>query len=288
MSIPGATLFVVATPLGNLDDLSPRAVQVLGAADALYAEDTRRSRVLLDHFGITRRLDSLHEHNERERSAEVLAALGRGERVAILTDAGTPAVSDPGTVVVARAAAAGFRVSPVPGPSALTAALSVAGFDVGPDGVLFLGFLPVKGREREQAVARVAAHRGVVVIFEAPHRAAATLGELAAVAPDRAACAGRELTKLHEELRRGTLQELAAWAAAGLKGELTVVIAGLGPEAPAAVEPTELDAMIMKCLAAGVSARDTATAVAALTAHPRREVYARCLALKPSGKPPPS
>jgi 16S rRNA (cytidine1402-2'-O)-methyltransferase len=132
MSIPGATLFVVATPLGNLDDLSPRAVQVLGAADVLYAEDTRRSRVLLDHFGIGKRLDSLHEHNERERSAEVLAALDRGERVAILTDAGTPAVSDPGSVVVARAAAAGFRVSPVPGPSALTAALSVAGFDAGP------------------------------------------------------------------------------------------------------------------------------------------------------------
>jgi len=280
MSIPDATLFVVATPLGNLDDLSPRAVQVLGAADALYAEDTRRSRVLLDHFGIGKRLESLHEHNERERSAEVLAALGRGERVAILTDAGTPAVSDPGTVVVARAAAAGFRVSPVPGPSALTAALSVAGFDAGADGMLFLGFVPARGRERGEAVARAVAHRGIVVLFEAPHRAAATLGELAALAPDRPACAGRELTKIHEEIRRGTLTELAAWADAGLKGELTLVLAGLGAEAPAKVEPTALDGMIERCLAAGLSARDTATAVAAISGEPRREIYARCQAIK--------
>jgi 16S rRNA (cytidine1402-2'-O)-methyltransferase len=283
MSIPGATLFVVATPLGNLDDFSPRAVQVLGAADALYAEDTRRSRVLLDHFGIAKRLESLHEHNERERSAEVLAALARGERVAILTDAGTPAVSDPGTVVVARAAAAGFRVSPVPGPSALTAALSVAGFDAGAEGVLFLGFLPARGRERAQAVTRAVAHRGVVVLFEAPHRAEATFGELAAVAPERAACAGRELTKLHEEIKHGTLRELAAWAAAGLKGELTIVLAGLGAETPERLEPTAIDGMIERCLAAGLSARDTATAVAAVSGEPRREVYARCQVLKPEG-----
>jgi 16S rRNA (cytidine1402-2'-O)-methyltransferase len=276
--MPG-TLLIVATPLGNLEDLSPRAVRLLAGSDVIYAEDTRRSRVLLDHFGIQRPLRSLHEHNERDRSDEVLEVLDRGETVAVLTDAGTPAVSDPGTTVVARAAAAGHRVSPVPGPSALTAALSVAGFSAGEGGALFVGFLPARGRERETALGRVAAHRGPVVLFEAPHRIEATLAGLAGLDPTRLACACRELTKVHEEVRRGTLQELAAWASAGLKGELTVV---LGPLPPLELEPAAPDAvddMLRRCLEAGLSARDSATAVAALSGRPRREVYARCQAL---------
>jgi 16S rRNA (cytidine1402-2'-O)-methyltransferase len=280
--MPG-TLLVVATPLGNLEDLSPRAVRLLLGSDVIYAEDTRRSRVLLDHFGIQRPLRSLHEHNERDRSDEVLDALGRGETVAVLTDAGTPAVSDPGTTVVALAAAAGHRVSPVPGPSALTAALSVAGFAAGDEGALFVGFLPARGKEREAALARVAAHRGSVVLFEAPHRIEATLAELAALDPVRPACACRELTKVHEELRRGSLAELAAWAAPGLKGELTVVLAPLPPVEVVPATVDEVDGMLRRCLEAGLSARDSATAVAAVSGRARREVYARCQALGRGG-----
>jgi 16S rRNA (cytidine1402-2'-O)-methyltransferase len=280
MAEPPGALFVVATPLGNLEDFTPRAVRTLREADHIYAEDTRRSRVLLDHFGVQKPLRSLHEHNERERSLEVVTALERGERVAILTDAGTPAVSDPGTLVVARAAERGLAVVPIPGPSALTAALSVAGFATGPEGVLFVGFVPAKGRPREEALARVSGHRGTVVLFEAPHRIGATLAELAAKTPERPACVGRELTKLHEELRRGTLGELALWAREQPLGELTVV---LGPLARApAQEPgdSELDVLLTRCLEAGLSARDASTAVAALTGRPRREVYARCQAVK--------
>ncbi len=273
------TLWVVATPLGNLEDLSARAARLLGEVAAVYAEDTRRSRILLDHLGKRTPLVSLHTHNEQSRVREVAERLERGEDLVLLTDAGTPAVSDPGAALVAALAAEGARVLPVPGPSALTAALSVAGYAGEPAReVLFVGFLPAKGKERAQAAERVAAHRGIVVLFEAPHRLRETLEELAALDAGRAACACRELTKIHEEVRRGTVSELAAWAAGEVRGELTIV---LGPkvteEVPA--DDAAIDAALRRCLEAGLSARDASTAVAAVMELPRRRVYTRCQAL---------
>jgi 16S rRNA (cytidine1402-2'-O)-methyltransferase len=272
-----ATLYIVATPLGNLEDLSPRAARLLREVAVAYAEDTRRSRVLLDHVGAHPKLLSLHEHNERERVAEVLETLSRGDSVALVTDAGTPAVSDPGSIVVSEALAAGHKVSPIPGPSALASALSVAGFTDGD--ILFVGFLPVKGAERRAVVERVIGHPGVAVLFEAPHRVGATVGELAQAEPERQLCACRELTKIHEEVRRGSLAEMARWAEGDLKGELTLV---LGPTTRVAVvaEDAQVDAALRRCLDAGLSARDAAAAVAAVLERSKREVYARCQALR--------
>jgi len=274
------TLFIVATPIGNLADFSERGITTLRNVAVVYAEDTRHSRVLLDHFGIATPLRSLHEHNEAARSAEVQAALERGDDVALLTDAGTPAVSDPGAEVVRRLAASAAQVTPIPGASALTAALSVAGFPVGEAGVWFIEFLPSKGSERAATVAAVVAHPGVVVFFEAPHRLAAALRALATLQPTREACACRELTKMHEEVRRGTLAQLAEWAEAiEPRGELTLV---LGPFALPHVPPEEaaIDAALGRCLDAGLSARDAATAVAAMLELPRRLVYGRCQKLR--------
>ncbi len=272
------TLFVVATPLGHLDDLSARAIATLKAVSAVYAEDTRRSRVLLDHIGAAPALASLHEHNERQRIESVLERLQRGEDVAIVSDAGTPAVSDPGAPLIAAAHAAGIKVSPIPGPSALAAALSVAGFaDAGE--VLFAGFVPAKGSERAAALERVVGHPGVVVLFEAPHRVGKTLAELAALEPERQLVACRELTKVYEEVRRGSLKDLATWAAGEVRGELTLV---LGPTTRQVVTAADaaIDAALERCLAAGLSARDAASAVAAVLELPRRQVYARCQALR--------
>ena len=281
MSPPQGTLFVVATPIGNLEDFSPRAVRTLAGADALYAEDTRRSRILLDHFGVAKPLRSLYEHNERARVGEVLAALARGDCIAIMTDAGTPAVSDPGAAVVAEAAAAGFTVCPIPGPSALTTALSAAGFEAGEAGVLFVGFLPSRGSGRTDAIMRVSAHTGTVVLFEAPHRLQETLQELAAIAPQRRAVVARELTKMHEELWRGTLSTLAIGAEGKARGEISIVLDSLPPTPVVPPEDVALDGMLDRCLTAGLSARDAATAVAAVTNQPRRAIYARCQALRP-------
>ncbi len=271
-------LYVVATPIGNLGDVSARAAQVLRDAAVVYAEDTRRTRVLLEHVGLAKDLRSLHEHNERERAGEVVEALVAGESLALVTDAGTPGVSDPGADVVAAALAAGARVSPIPGPSALAAALSVAGFAEAAHDVLFVGFLPVKGKERRAALARVHAHAGVVVLFEAPHRAAATLRELVELEPERAACLCRELTKLHEEVRRGSVGQLAERVAAGVLGEITLVLGPLVKPREVAGD-AEVDLALSRCLEAGLTPRDAATAVAAVLQAPRRSVYARCQVL---------
>jgi 16S rRNA (cytidine1402-2'-O)-methyltransferase len=277
------TLYVVATPIGNLEDLSLRALRLLKEASVIYAEDTRHSRVLLDHYGVTQPLRSLHEHNEKARVAEVIASLTAGKAVALLTDAGTPAVSDPGAALVADVAREGLPVSPLPGASALTAALSIAGFSGVEEqtAVLFVGFLAAKGRARQEALERIREHRGLVVLFEAPHRLAETLADLAAAEPERAACACRELTKVHEEARRGSLAELCAWAtSAPVKGELTLVLGPVLTE-PIKADEAAVDKALVRCLEAGLSPRDAATAVAAVLELPRRLVYGRCLALRP-------
>jgi len=206
-------LQVVATPIGNLADLSERAREALAGADVIAAEDTRHTAALLKASGIARPMISLHEHNEAHRVPALLARLAAGERVALVSDAGTPLLSDPGFELVRRAAAAGFEVSTVPGPSAITAALAVAGLPT--DRFCFEGFLPARERERRGALGALAQEPRTLVFFEAPHRIAATLADMAAVlGPERAAVVARELTKAHETVYRGSLRELAARAAA--------------------------------------------------------------------------
>ena len=196
------TLFVVATPIGNLEDITLRALRVLREPDVVAAEDTRRSGNLLRHYEISTPLLSLHEHNERERIPQILDRLGAGESVALVSDAGTPGISDPGAEVVRAARAAGFGVIPVPGPSAVAAIMSVAGTLASP--VTFLGFVPFKSKARTrwvEAVAELPSH--AVVCFESPHRLRQTLAELGLILGNRPILVGRELTKIHEEWRQG-------------------------------------------------------------------------------------
>lgn len=219
-------LSIVATPLGNVEDLSPRAARVLREADRVLAEDTRRSGALLAVVGSTRPLHSLHEHNERGRIGQVLEWLERGEHIALVSDAGTPTVSDPGFPLVRAAAAAGHRVTPIPGPSAVTAAVSVAGLPT--DRLLFLGFLPGRPGRRRRALDEALSGRATVVLFLSPHRLLRELSQLAEVAGrDRQACLCRELTKVHEEVQRGSLGTLcAAWEGRKPLGEFVIVVAG--------------------------------------------------------------
>jgi 16S rRNA (cytidine1402-2'-O)-methyltransferase len=280
------TLFMVATPLGNLQDLSPHVRTCLSEVAVVYAEDTRRSGTLLSGMGLRRPLRSLHAHNEMGRVAEVVQRLQEGEDVAYLSDAGTPAISDPGAALVAAVHAAGFAVSPVAGPSALSAALSVAGFGGGartPLPILFLGFLPTVAGARRAAVAQVQAHAGICVLFESARRLPALVTALAATQPRREICLCRELTKLYEQVLRRPLNELlAALGDVSLRGECTLV---LGPvqdaPAPAPAADQALDAAIRQCLQAGIHSRDTATCLAAAFGRPRRAVYARVLCLAP-------
>jgi len=277
-----ATLHVVATPIGNLEDVTLRALRVLREADVVLAEDTRRTRILLDRHGIAARPRSLHAHNEAARTDEVLAALRGGHDVALVSDAGTPLVSDPGARLVEAALAEGHAVSPVPGPSAVLAALTVSGFGGG--GFAFLGFLPRRAGERAKLLARHRTAALPLVLFESPQRLAATLRALRDALGDRRACVARELTKLHEEVVRGTLSELAERFAGGARGEITLVVSG--EEAPAAMaadaapDAQDLDARIRALLEAGSSPREIAARLAKAAGLPKRDVYARCLALR--------
>jgi 16S rRNA (cytidine1402-2'-O)-methyltransferase len=274
-------LYVVATPIGHLGDLSPRAAETLRLAARVCAEDTRRTRGLLSHLGIAGKpLDRLDAHAS---AADVEAAVSRllaGEDLALVTDAGTPVVSDPGTALVRAAAAAGVRVVPIPGPSAVMAAVAAAGLVTG--GFRFLGFLPRGGPERRAALETVRATPEAVVLFEAPQRTAETVAELARLQPGREAVIGRELTKVHEEFLRGTLAELGqALASREVLGEVTIVLGPAGAEANApAMDEAEMDARIDAELAAGRRARDIADTLSLESGLPRREVYARVLSRK--------
>ena len=221
-------LQVVATPIGNLADLSARAREALSSADVIAAEDTRRTRVLLRAIGIAKPLVSLHEHNESQRTPELLARLAAGETIALVSDAGTPLLSDPGLELVQRAARAGFEVHAIPGPSAITSALAVAGLPT--DRFCFEGFLPSRERERRTALAALAHEPRTLVFFEAPHRILRTLADMAAeFGAERPAAVARELTKAHETIYRGTLRELLARAQGEenfQRGEITVVVHG--------------------------------------------------------------
>ena len=221
----GGTLFLVATPIGNLEDITRRALRVLQEVQVVAAEDTRRTRRLLEHFGLETSIVSLFEHNERARIPGLLRRLEDGESVAVVTDAGSPGVSDPGFPLVRAAVEAGVRVESIPGPSAVIAALQVSGLPT--DAFLFAGFLPPKGAARKRRLTELAEHRETIVVFESPHRIDACLGDLEEVWLDRPIALARELTKLHEEVLRGTATEVrAALPADRRRGEIVLVLGG--------------------------------------------------------------
>ncbi|HET6953066.1 MAG TPA: 16S rRNA (cytidine(1402)-2'-O)-methyltransferase [Acidimicrobiales bacterium] len=282
MTAGAGALVLVGTPIGNLRDLSPRAAEALAGADAVCCEDTRRTGRLLALSGIERRpLVVVNEHTEAREVPRVLARLARGERVALVSDAGMPGISDPGERLVAAAVAAGHAVEVVPGPSASLAALVVSGLPAGR--FVFEGFLPRKGAGRGERLATVAAERRTIVLYEAPHRLARTLADLVeACGGGRRVAIAREITKLHEEVWRGTLAGAVTWAAEREPpGEIVVVLDG----APAAAPPDD-DAVLAAVRAeldGGASARDAARAVAARLDVPRRRAYDLAVAASRGG-----
>ena len=266
-------LVLVATPIGNLEDLSSRAAAVLGEADLVVCEDTRRTGRLLSAAGIPRRpLLAVHDHNEARSVRRVLAHVRAGEVVAVVTDAGLPGISDPGERLVQAAAEEGLEVSVVPGPSAALAALAVSGLPTGR--VVFEGFLPRRGSGRDERLAELRIERRTMVLFEAPHRLVRTLADLvAALGSDRRVALVRELTKLHEEVWRGTLAEaLARTEASEPRGEHVLVVEGGAP--PEAAADNELSSAVHARMAAGLSTRDAVAEVASAFAVPKRRVYA--------------
>jgi 16S rRNA (cytidine1402-2'-O)-methyltransferase len=265
-------LVLVGTPIGNLGDLSPRAVEALAAADAICCEDTRRTGRLLQHAGVERRpLIVVNDHTEVRAIAGVLERLGRGERVAVVTDAGMPGISDPGERLVRAAVAAGHVVETVPGPSAAVTALVASGLPAGR--YAFEGFLPRKGSGRSARLAEIATERRTTVLYEAPHRLARTLADLAAACgADRSVAVGRELTKLHEEVWRGSLADAVAWVAEREpRGEIVVVLGGA--PAPEAAGPADVELAVRERLERGDSPRDAAAAVATALGVPKRSAY---------------
>jgi 16S rRNA (cytidine1402-2'-O)-methyltransferase len=270
--MPGI-LYVVATPLGNLGDLSVRAMEVLRAVPVVAAEDTRRTRGLLSHLGASPRLLSYHAHSDEPRLETLLEILHDGRDVALVSDAGTPVVSDPGTDLVAAARASGVTVVPIPGPSAVATALSAAGLKG--DRYLFLGFIPRKGSERARLLARAAAEEWSVVFFEAPPRLADLLEDLArAVGGGRRAVVARELTKLHEEFRAGTLEELAGYYSEHpSRGEITVVLEGTGAPAEPPDRTGEAVEQATLLLAEGLTRREVVRRISESLGLSRNDAY---------------
>ena len=271
------TLFIVATPIGNLEDLSPRARQTLADVDLIAAEDTRHTGRLLSHFGVETRLLALHDHNEADRAEMLVGKLAAGRSVALVSDAGTPLISDPGYRLVKAAHEAGITVSPIPGPSALIAALCAAGLPT--DRFCFEGFLPAKKKGRRDALAELANETRTMVFYESVHRIADCLADMVvAFGPDRPAFLGRELSKLHEQARLATLADLQQGIASGditQKGELVVVVAGTD-EPPSS--SLDVDRLLAE-LAGKLPGKDVAKILARATGAKRNALYARLLEL---------
>ncbi|KNZ31243.1 MAG: 16S rRNA methyltransferase [Methylibium sp. NZG] len=277
---PAGALYVVATPIGNLADLSLRAIHVLALVDVIACEDTRHSAPLLRQLGIDKPLIALHEHNERSAADAVLQRLSRGERVAYVSDAGTPAVSDPGAALVAAVQAAGHRTIPIPGASSAVAGLSVAG-DMSGAGFTFTGFLPSRGGDRSKALKALAASPATQVLFEAPHRIAELADSLGALCGERPVTVCRELTKQFETVATMPAAQLPAWLAADAnraRGEFVLVVHG-APELDAIAGPEAHDATLQTLIAALPLKQAVALAVE-LTGAPRNGLYERALALK--------
>lgn len=279
---PRGTLYVVGTPIGNLDDLTPRALSVFAQSDLVACEDTRRTGVILSRHGLVKRTISYHRFNETRRLPQLLEALRKGMRIALATDGGTPGISDPGAILVRAARREGHRVIPVPGPSALTALLSVGGFDPGP--FTFIGFLPHRKGERRRALLALRAEPRPLVFFESPQRIGAALGDAIEALGDREAVLGREMTKIHEEFLAGTLASIRDALSGGrVKGEIALLVAGAGadveaggiPPGGAASEPVA--ARVRRLIGAGVDRREAMRRVAREAGLSRREVYRETL-----------
>ena len=272
-----SALYLVATPIGNLEDVSLRALKVLEEAELVLAEDTRRTRVLLNRHGVPAKPVSLHAHNEAARTAKVLAILDGGGDAALVSDAGTPLISDPGDRLVAAALEAGHSVVPIPGASALLAALAASGLPAVP--FTFVGFLPRRSGECDRVLESLRDRRDTLIFFESPRRVAKTLARLKQAFGDRRACAARELTKMHEEIARGSLSELAKHFEDGARGEFTLVVAGARDAAVTQTED-ELRRAIRALIAEGHSSREISNRLAASSGLPKREIYARAVDLK--------
>lgn len=271
-------LYVVATPIGNLDDLSPRARRILSQAALVAAEDTRHSGAMFAHFGIQTPIISLHEHNETERVARLLKTLQAGQDVALISDAGTPLISDPGFDLVRAARRAGIRVSPIPGPSAVVAALSVSGLPT--DRFVFEGFLSAKSASRRERLRVLAAETRTLVFYESVHRIAESLADMSeAFGGTRPAVMARELTKLHEGVREATLAELAGWAAADPvagKGEVVLMVAGAADDDRALDIEAE---RVLKLLLAELPVKQAVALAATITGGKKNALYDQALAL---------
>ena len=266
-------LIVCGTPIGNLEDASPRLARVLAEADLVACEDTRQTRKLLTHLGVTTRTTSYHDVDERDRAEFLADRVATGTRLALVTDAGMPGVSDPGYHLVAACLARGLQVDVVPGPSAVLAALVVSGLPT--DRFCFEGFPPRRVGARDRRLAELAAEPRTMVFFEAPHRALATLAAMAAAfGADRPCAVVRELTKVHEEVLRGSLAEVAERLAAnGPRGELTLVVGGAPASRPSSAGVADLAAEVAALVAGGASTRDAIATVARASGTPRRAVY---------------
>jgi len=273
LAAPEPGLHIIATPIGNLGDITLRALSTLARADIVYCEDTRHSRKLFEHFGLRPRLAAYHEHSAAETRDEILAALSDGKVIALISDAGTPLVSDPGFKLVREAIAAGHKVTTEPGASAVIAALTLSGLPT--DRFLFVGFLAAKAAARRAEIIALKDVQASLVIYEAPQRIGACLQDLAAGLGPRPAAVARELTKFHEEVKRGTLDELARVFAGNdpPKGEIVIVI---GPPGNEAHEAPDLDAALKSALAR-TSLKEAVAQVSAELGMPRRVVYARAL-----------
>jgi len=275
--VAAGTLYVVATPIGNLGDLTLRGIETLRAVDRIVAEDTRRTRGLLSHLGISgKAVDRLDANAEAHDVARTVAHLEAGESVALCTDAGTPIVSDPGTALVRAAIAVGATVVPIPGASAVLAAIAISGLVTG--GFRFVGFLARSGPERRSDITRIVATPESVVLFESPQRTADTIVELAQAMPEREVVVARELTKMHEEAVRGTLAELAALAPREWLGEVTIVLGPAKERVGPGMSDEAVDARIDDELALGRRAKDVAEAIAIESGRPKREIYGRVVA----------
>ena len=272
------TLYIVATPIGNLEDITYRAVRILGEVDLIAAEDTRHSRKLLSHFGIVKPLTSYFDHNQEFKGHYILEKLAAGVNVALISDAGTPCISDPGYQLVRDAVAAGVRVVPIPGPSAAVTALSGSGLPTSE--FTFAGFLPNRQGKRLQRLAALKGEQGVLIFYESPNRLAASLADMGEILGEREAVVARELTKIYEEFVRGTLSRLAAqFGETKVRGEVVVLVAPAAE--PLAVAGPSLPSLLEKLLESGtMSLKDAVKRVALETGIPRGEVYEEALRIR--------
>ncbi|PRR73845.1 16S rRNA (cytidine(1402)-2'-O)-methyltransferase [Neomoorella humiferrea] len=271
-----ANLYLVATPIGNLEDITLRALKILGEVDLIAAEDTRRTRELLAHYNLHTPLTSYHRHNLRSKTPYLLKMLLEGKKLALVSDAGMPGISDPGEELVREAIDAGINVVPIPGPNAALAALVASGLPT--SRFVFEGFLPRKGKERRERLIALAAEERTLIFYEAPHRLVNTLDDLLAALGDRRVAVGRELTKMFETIWRGMLSEAIAFFQANPpRGEITLVVAGAAPSASFQYDPARAAAEVKELEEAGVERKAAMAMIARRYGRSRREIYRACL-----------